>query len=117
MDISLGRFDVPALCTRRSDLLDVLLSGLPQTKGADRIHFAEGISSEHDFLIAAVGIRFTWYGTANTGECHANSPESRKRELMEMFAGWHKPIAELISATDEGCILKNGAYDLAPLKR
>jgi 2-polyprenyl-6-methoxyphenol hydroxylase-like FAD-dependent oxidoreductase len=34
-----------------------------------------------------------------------------------MFAGWHKPIERLIGATDEGSILKNGAYDLAPLKR
>jgi hypothetical protein len=90
MDISLGRFDVPELCTRRSDHLDVLLSGLPQTKGAVRIHFAEGISSEHDFLIAADGIRFTWYGTANTVEGHANSPEGRKKALMEMFAGWQE---------------------------
>src|SRR5664279_4105194 len=29
MDIGLGRFEVPALCTRRSDLLDALLSALP----------------------------------------------------------------------------------------
>lgn len=30
MDIALGQFEVPALCTRRSDLLDALLSALPQ---------------------------------------------------------------------------------------
>jgi hypothetical protein len=29
MDIGLGQFEVPALCTRRSDLLDALLSALP----------------------------------------------------------------------------------------
>ena len=29
MDIGLGHFDVPALCTRRSDLLDALISALP----------------------------------------------------------------------------------------
>src|SRR5664279_1283106 len=29
MDIGLGHFDVPALCTRRSDLLEALLSALP----------------------------------------------------------------------------------------
>jgi 2-polyprenyl-6-methoxyphenol hydroxylase-like FAD-dependent oxidoreductase len=34
-----------------------------------------------------------------------------------MFAGWHEPVECLISATDEVKILKNGAYDLAPLKR
>jgi 2-polyprenyl-6-methoxyphenol hydroxylase-like FAD-dependent oxidoreductase len=39
MDIKLGRFEVPALCTRRSDLLDALLSALPP----DRIRLG------HDF--------------------------------------------------------------------
>lgn len=34
-----------------------------------------------------------------------------------MFEGWHEPIERLIGATDEDSILKNGAYDLAPLKR
>jgi 2-polyprenyl-6-methoxyphenol hydroxylase-like FAD-dependent oxidoreductase len=34
-----------------------------------------------------------------------------------MFAGWHEPVERLIEATDERAILKNGAYDLAPLKR
>ena len=29
MNIGLGHFDVPALCTRRSDLLDALISALP----------------------------------------------------------------------------------------
>ncbi len=71
MNIGLGHFDVPALCTRRSDLLDALISALP----ADRvrlgyefghlerqsssvgIHFSNGVSVEHDFLIGADGIR------------------------------------------------------------
>ena len=34
MNIALGRFDVPALCTRRSDLLSELLTALP----LDRVH-------------------------------------------------------------------------------
>jgi 2-polyprenyl-6-methoxyphenol hydroxylase-like FAD-dependent oxidoreductase len=34
-----------------------------------------------------------------------------------MFAGWHEPVERLIAATEENTILKNGAYDLAPLKR
>src|SRR5450755_2479905 len=32
MDIALGHFDVPALCTRRSDLLDALISALPEQR-------------------------------------------------------------------------------------
>src|SRR5450755_3902090 len=65
MDIGLGHFEVPALCTRRSDLLDALISALPADRvrlGHDfgyferqtssvGIHFSNGISMEHDFLI------------------------------------------------------------------
>jgi 2-polyprenyl-6-methoxyphenol hydroxylase-like FAD-dependent oxidoreductase len=63
------------------------------------------------------GDRFTWYATANTDAGHCDSSEGRQGELLRMFAGWHEPIERLIDATDESTILKNGAYDLAPLKR
>src|ERR1700688_2256413 len=36
MDIGLGHFDVPALCTRRSDLLDALISALPARRWFSR---------------------------------------------------------------------------------
>jgi 2-polyprenyl-6-methoxyphenol hydroxylase-like FAD-dependent oxidoreductase len=186
MDIGLGHFDVPALCTRRSDLLDALISALPaqrvrlghdfgyfeRQKSSVGIHFSNGISMEHDFLIGADGIRsrvrsqllgirepifrgytiwrglarltgavskgsnsetwgrgkrfgilstggdrFTWYATANTDSGHVDSHEGRQRELVQMFAGWHEPVESLIAGTEEGAILKNGAYDLPPLKR
>jgi 2-polyprenyl-6-methoxyphenol hydroxylase-like FAD-dependent oxidoreductase len=71
MDIGLGRFDVPALCTRRSDLLAGLLAGFPEDRvklghelvrfehagGRIRVHFAHGHCVEHDALIGADGIR------------------------------------------------------------
>jgi 2-polyprenyl-6-methoxyphenol hydroxylase-like FAD-dependent oxidoreductase len=186
MDIALGHFDVPALCTRRSDLLDALISALPaervrlgcdfehfeRKKHAVEVHFAGGFRAEHDILIGADGIRsrvrsqllgaheplfrgytvwrglarltgarpsgsnsetwgrgkrfgilntggdrFTWYATANTDPAHVDSSEGRQRELLRMFAGWHEPVENLIEATEEVNILKNGAYDLAPLKR
>lgn len=186
MEIGLGHFDLPALCTRRSDLLDALISALPaerlrlghdyryfeRQKSSVGIHFANGISTEHDFLIGADGIRsgvrsqllgirepifrgytvwrglarlkgagskglnsetwgrgqrfgilstggdrFTWYATANTDPSHVDSPEGRQQELLRMFAGWHQPVESLIAATEESAILKNGAYDLPPLKR
>ncbi len=63
------------------------------------------------------GDRFTWYATANTDADHVDSSEGRKRELLRMFAGWHEPVERLIAATEESAILKNGAYDLAPLRR
>jgi 2-polyprenyl-6-methoxyphenol hydroxylase-like FAD-dependent oxidoreductase len=186
MDIGLGHFDVPALCTRRSDLLDALISALPadrvrlghdfgcfeRQKSSVAVHFSNGISVEHDVLIGADGIRsrvrsqllgirepiyrgytvwrgvarltgavpsgsnsetwgrgkrfgilstggdrFTWYATANTDTRHVDSHEGRQHELLQMFAGWHEPVESLIALTEEGSILKNGAYDLPPLKR
>lgn len=70
MDIPLGHFAVPALCTRRSDLLDALISGLPaanirlnhffdffeRRKRAVAVHFAGGASAEHDIIIGSDGI-------------------------------------------------------------
>lgn len=71
MNIALGQFDVPALCTRRSDLLAGLLAELPperiklgheltgleQTARGVRLSFARGASAEHDAVIGADGIR------------------------------------------------------------
>ena len=71
MNIALGKFDVPALCTRRSDLLAALLSALPperihlgreltqleQSASAVRIQFADGSVAEHDAVVGADGIR------------------------------------------------------------
>lgn len=70
MDIALGRFDVPALCTRRADLLSAMLSALPadrvrlghelvgleQTGSKVWVQFANGTTEEHDALIGADGI-------------------------------------------------------------
>jgi 2-polyprenyl-6-methoxyphenol hydroxylase-like FAD-dependent oxidoreductase len=191
MNIALGDFDVPAVCSRRADLLAVLIAALPsgcirlgreldhleQVGDKVRIYFAgagveEGVE-EHDAVIGADGIRsrvrselfgmsdpiyrgysvwrgmasydgpaamsgansetwgaghrfgilntghgmFTWYATANESSNHRDADCGRKRELQKMFARWHDPIPELIEATDEAAILKNGAYDLPPLRR
>lgn len=186
MNIALGKFEAPALCTLRSDLLAALISAAPpervrlghdfenfeRQKSGLRIHFAGGITGEHDVVIGADGLRsrvraqlfntrepiyrgymvwrgvaslkgavpsdsnsetwgrgkrfgilntgggrFTWYASSNAGSKHVDAPEGRKSEVLRMFAGWHEPIESLIEATDEGGILKNGAYDLAPLER
>jgi 2-polyprenyl-6-methoxyphenol hydroxylase-like FAD-dependent oxidoreductase len=71
MNLALGDFDVPALCTRRCDLLASLLSALPperirlgrelkrleQSRSKVRIHFDDGSVEEHDAVIGADGIR------------------------------------------------------------
>lgn len=187
MNIALGSFDVPALCTRRSDLLDALFSALPagrvrlghefcrfeQTAAGVRARFANGECAEHDALIGADGIRsrvraqllgpidpvyrgytvwrgvarytgraipqgtnseswghghrfgilntghdrFTWYATANVAPDHQDGASGHRVKLEAMFRGWHEPVPDLIAATPETEILKNGAYDLPPLAR
>ena len=71
MNIALGQFEVPALCTRRADLLAGLLDSIPadrirlgrtltkleQTRSGVRLHFETGETAEHDALIGADGIR------------------------------------------------------------
>jgi 2-polyprenyl-6-methoxyphenol hydroxylase-like FAD-dependent oxidoreductase len=60
---------------------------------------------------------FTWYAALNVPSNHLDAPGGRKRELQEAFLGWHEPIADLIAATNDDEIMKNGAYDLVPLRR
>jgi 2-polyprenyl-6-methoxyphenol hydroxylase-like FAD-dependent oxidoreductase len=71
MDIALGKFEVPGICARRSDLLKALLAALPpgivrsgyqldrlrQLRDRVELHFKEGSSAEYDAVIGADGIR------------------------------------------------------------
>jgi 2-polyprenyl-6-methoxyphenol hydroxylase-like FAD-dependent oxidoreductase len=71
MNIALGRFDVPAVCMRRSDLLSILLSAIPngglrlgcELERLDmsgvgvRLYFKDGRVERHDAVIGADGIR------------------------------------------------------------
>ncbi|MGH7983942.1 MAG: FAD-dependent monooxygenase [Candidatus Udaeobacter sp.] len=186
MSIALGKFEVPAVCMRRADLLSILLAALPreclrlgyefehlrQHTRKVRLYFKGGRVQEHDAIVGADGIRsrvrselfglsepiyrgytvwrglaqyngdavalgfnseswgngkrfgilntghrrFTWYATANVPPDHLDATCGRKREVQQLFAGWHEPIADFIEATDENEILKNGARDCAPLQ-
>ena len=70
------------------------------------------------FGILKVGpAKFTWYGAANVPADHVDGPRGRKHELLAAFSEWHEPIPELVAATPEDEIRKNGAYDVAPLHR
>jgi 2-polyprenyl-6-methoxyphenol hydroxylase-like FAD-dependent oxidoreductase len=187
MNIALGKFEVPAVCIRRADLLAILRRALPagsvrldchlerlqQLKSKVRLQFQAGAIEEHDAVIGADGIRsrvraelfgasepiyrgytvwrglapyqgnaiapgcnsetwgsgqrfgilntghgrFTWYATANVPADHSDASSGRKSELLEMFAGWHRPILDLLDATEPDGILKNGARDCPPLAR
>jgi 2-polyprenyl-6-methoxyphenol hydroxylase-like FAD-dependent oxidoreductase len=61
--------------------------------------------------------KFTWYAAVNVPPNHLDAHGGRKRELQEAFLSWHEPIADLIAATNDDEIMKNGAYDLVPLRR
>jgi 2-polyprenyl-6-methoxyphenol hydroxylase-like FAD-dependent oxidoreductase len=61
--------------------------------------------------------KFTWYAAVNVPPNHLDAHVGRKRELQEALVGWHEPIADLIAATSDDEIMKNGAYDLVPLRR
>ena len=89
--------------------------------GYDGDEMASGSNSESwgagkRFGILNTGHRkFTWYATSNVPPHHVDTTYGRKHEVQEMFRGWHDPITDLIDATEESAILKNGACDFAPL--
>ena len=71
MDLALGKFETPAVCMRRCDLLSVLLAELPadrirlgheldeldQAGGKVRVFFKNGVREKFDAAIGADGIR------------------------------------------------------------
>jgi 2-polyprenyl-6-methoxyphenol hydroxylase-like FAD-dependent oxidoreductase len=75
-----------------------------------------GVGKRFGILNTGPG-KFTWYAAVNVAPDHLDAPGGRKRELQEAFIGWHEPVADLIAATNDDEIMKNGAYDLAPLRR
>ncbi len=75
-----------------------------------------GVGKRFGILNTGPG-KFTWYAAVNVPPDHLDAPGGRKRELQEAFIGWHEPVADLIAATNDDEIMKNGAYDLVPLRR
>jgi 2-polyprenyl-6-methoxyphenol hydroxylase-like FAD-dependent oxidoreductase len=82
MTLALPRFEVPAICVRRNELLQAMLTAIPsdhirlgydfaqleQSREKVRIHFENGKVVEHDAVIGADGIRSlvrrTLFGTS-----------------------------------------------------
>ena len=63
--------------------------------------------------------RIYWFATANAPEGEKDGPpgslESAKATLLRLFAGWHRPVADLVEATEEDAILRTDIYDREPL--
>lgn len=63
------------------------------------------------------GGRVAWWATANEPEDADDAAGERKARLLRLFDGWHRPIPQLIEATPEDEILRNGTYDRPPVRR
>ena len=63
--------------------------------------------------------RVYWFATANAPEGEKDgppgSPAAAKAKLLRLFSGWHRPVADLVEATQEGTILRTDIYDREPL--
>ena len=68
-------------------------------------------------IVRLDGGRVYWFATANLPEGGIDPPGQRRERLLARFAGWHRPIADVIAATDEAAILRNDIYDRDPLPR
>ena len=64
--------------------------------------------------------RVYWFATKNTSEGRTDgplgSPDGPKGALLRLFRGWHRPIGELLEATEEGAIRRDDIYDREPLE-
>ncbi len=63
--------------------------------------------------------RVYWFATANAPEDEKDgSPGSlagAKAKLLHLFSRWHRPVADLVEAAEEGAILRTDIYDREPL--
>jgi 2-polyprenyl-6-methoxyphenol hydroxylase-like FAD-dependent oxidoreductase len=64
--------------------------------------------------------RVYWFATANAPEGEKDgplgSPAGVKAKLLRLYAGWHRPVADLVEATEEDAILRTDIYDREPLE-
>ena len=60
-----------------------------------------------------------WFATANAPEGEKDGPPGSlagaKAKLLHLFSRWHRPVADLVEATQEGSILRTDIYDREPL--
>jgi len=68
-------------------------------------------------IVPIGGGRVAWWATANEAEGADDGPAGAKARLLRLFGDWHRPVPQLIEATPEAEILKNGTYDRPPVRR
>jgi 2-polyprenyl-6-methoxyphenol hydroxylase-like FAD-dependent oxidoreductase len=90
----------------------------PEIPGEVQGHISETWGSGCRFGVMPMGQgRVCWYATRNSPPSQSDAPEGRKAEVSALFKSWHRPIPELIEATNPGDIIKNDARDRKPLGR
>lgn len=79
---------------------------MPKSRSAPTVHVDVG--------------RVYWFATANAPEGEKDgplgSPAGVKAKLLRLYAGWHRPVADLVEATEEDAILRTDIYDREPLE-
>ena len=84
---------------------------------ADRLRPGESWGRGCLFGVARLGgNQAYWWASARTGEGAGGSPAEEKATVERRFGVWHDPIPELIDATLEQAIVRNGLYDRPPLR-
>jgi 2-polyprenyl-6-methoxyphenol hydroxylase-like FAD-dependent oxidoreductase len=79
-------------------------------------HNSESWGEGSRFGILAIGEnKVCWYATVNSAE-PPQAHDWPKARLQDMFRQWHRPIPELIAATNPAAIMVNGAYDQQPAR-
>jgi 2-polyprenyl-6-methoxyphenol hydroxylase-like FAD-dependent oxidoreductase len=68
------------------------------------------------FYHVAAG-RVYWEGIYATEAGGSDPPGQRREAVLAKFAGWHAPVTDIISATEEAAIMRGDVYDRPPTKR
>jgi 2-polyprenyl-6-methoxyphenol hydroxylase-like FAD-dependent oxidoreductase len=91
--------------------------GVAPLPGGRTPEFTESLGAGLRFGVVPLGGgRVAWWATANEPE-GMEDEEGRKAKLLRLFDGWHWPIPQLLEATPEDEMLKNGTYDRPPVRR
>jgi 2-polyprenyl-6-methoxyphenol hydroxylase-like FAD-dependent oxidoreductase len=83
----------------------------------DRDQLRACLGGGHEFGWMPVGSgRLYWFATACLPE-HHDPPEGDMACLAEMFAGWPRPVSDLVAQTPTERLVRNDIVDRVPLKR
>lgn len=82
---------------------------------ASRIVPAESWGPSSVFGLVPLGDdRLYWFGSRPAAQGERDDPERRKADVLERFAGWHEPIAQVVEATPPSDVLRHDVVDRRP---